>query len=86
MKVEIMYFGRPSEYLLMTSERMVIPDDISTLQQVLNRLRSRGDRWAYELDDSHVICTVDHRAAMLCDTLADGNEIGIFSSRSFLEM
>ncbi|MFA5824967.1 MAG: MoaD/ThiS family protein [Gallionellaceae bacterium] len=86
MKIEIMYFGRPSEYLLMTSECMDIPDGTSTLRQILNRLRKRGDRWAYELDDNHVICTVDLKAAALSDTIADGDEIGIFSSKSIFEM
>lgn len=86
MKIEVMYFGRPSEYLLMTSERMDIPDGIPTLQQVLNRLRSRGDRWAYELDDKHVLCTVDQKAAMLFDTIEDGDEIGIFSRKSLFEI
>lgn len=86
MKIEVMYFGRPSEYLLMTSERMDIPDGIPTLQQVLNRLRSRGDRWAYELDDSHVLCTVDQKAARLFDTIEDGDEIGIFSRKSLFEI
>ncbi len=86
MKVEITYFGRPSEYLLMTSERMVIPNDISTLQRMLDRLRKRGDRWAYELDDSHVICTVGRKSATLSDAIKDGDEIGIFSSKSIFEM
>lgn len=86
MKIEIMYFGRPSEYLLMTSEHMDISEGISTLRQVLNRLRKRGDRWAYELDDSYVICTVDRKTAALSDAIEDGNEIGIFSSKSVFEM
>lgn len=86
MKVEIMYFGRPSEFLLMTSERMDIAEDISTLRQVLNRLRKRGDRWAYELDHNHVLCTVGRKPAALSDAIADGDEIGIFSSKSIFAM
>lgn len=86
MKIEVMYFGCPSEYLLMTSERMVISNDISTLQQVLNKLRNRGGRWAYELDDRHVICTVDRKATMLSDAIEDGDEIGIFSRKSLFEI
>lgn len=85
MKIEVMYFGRPSECLL-TSERIDIPDDISTLQQVLNKLRNRGDRRVYELDDGHMICAVSHRAARLSEAIEDGDEIGIFSSKSIFEM
>lgn len=83
-EVSIMYFGRTSEFL-MTSERMVIPNEIYTLEQVLNRLRIRGGRWACELDDSHVLCTVNGKDAMLSDTVEAGGEIGIFSSKSVFE-
>ncbi|MFA6920992.1 MAG: MoaD/ThiS family protein [Gallionella sp.] len=83
--VSIMYFGRTSEFLMMTSERMVIPNGIYTLEQLLDRLRIRGGRWACELDDSHVICTVNGKAAALSDTIEAGGEIGIFSSKSVFE-
>jgi hypothetical protein len=85
-EVAIMYFGRISDFLAMTSERMVIPNGIYTLEQMLGSLRIRGDRWAYELDDSHVICTVNGKAAVLSDIIAVGVEIEIFSSRSLFEM
>lgn len=80
-----MYFGRPSEFLLITSERMDIPDGISTLRQILNRLRKRGDRWAYELDDS-LMRTVNQAPAVLSACLDEGDEIGIFSRKSIFEM
>ena len=86
MKIELVYFGRPSEFLMMTSECMVVPEQIITLGQLLNRLRKRGDRWAYELDDSNVICTVDQKTAIPAEAIADGDEIGIFSRRSLFEV
>lgn len=86
MKIEVMYFGRPSEFLLMSSERLDIPDDTYTLEQVLNRLRNRGDRWAYELAGNHVICTVGRKAAKPSDSIEDGDEIGIFSCKTIFEM
>lgn len=85
-EVAIMYFGRASDFLLVTSERMVIPNETYTLEQVLNRLRKRGDRWAYELDDSHVVCTVNGKAAMLFDPIEAGVEISIFSRKSIFEI
>lgn len=81
-EVAIMYFGRASEFLLMTSERMAIPDETYTLEQVLSRLRERGGRWAYELDDQHVVCTINGKNASLLDTIEVGIEIGIFSRKS----
>jgi molybdopterin converting factor small subunit len=85
-EIEIMYFGRPSEFLLMTSERMSIANEMDTLAQVLHRLRQRGDRWAYELDDRYVICTVNGKTALLSDNITVGDEMGIFSRRSWHEM
>ncbi len=82
-EIEIMYFGRPSEFLMMTSERMGIANEMDTLAKVLNKLRQRGDRWAYELDDSHVLCTVNGKTAALSDTIAAGEELGIFSRKSW---
>jgi len=84
-EVEIMYFGRASEFLLMTSERLVIPDETCTLGQVLNSLRERGNRWAYELDNRYVVCTIDGKAANLFDTITAGVEINIFSRKSIFE-
>ncbi|MFH2134140.1 MAG: hypothetical protein ABII81_03055 [Pseudomonadota bacterium] len=83
--IDIMYIGRPSEFLLMTSEQMDIPDAVPTLQQVLCRLRERGARWAYELDERHVMCTVNRAPAVLSDRLAEGDEIGIHSRKSIFE-
>ena len=84
-EIEIMYFGRASEFLQMTLERMVIPDEGHTLEQVLSNLRKRDDRWAYELDGRHVVCTVDGKSAMLSDTIKPGVEINIFSRKSIFE-
>lgn len=84
-EVAIMYFGRTSEFLMMTSERMVIPSGRYTLGQLLCGLYKRGDRWAYELDDSHLVCTVNGRDARLCDTIRPGEEICLFSRKSIFE-
>lgn len=85
MKVEIMYFGRTSEFLMMTSERMVMPDQINTLANVLSELRKRGDRWAYELAEGYVLCTVDGKSKVLSEHISNGSEIGVFSMRSMFE-
>jgi hypothetical protein len=78
-EVEIMYSGHAREFLMMTSERMVIPSGRYTLGQLLCNLYKRGDRWMDELDDSHLMCTVDGREASLFDPIAPGAEIRISS-------
>jgi len=84
-EVAIMYFGRTSEFLMMTSERMVIPSGRYTLGQLLCSLYKRGDRWVDELDDSHLMCTVNGRDARLFETIAPGAEICISSKKSVFE-
>jgi len=84
-QVEIIYCGRTSEFLLMTSERMVIPEEGCTLEQLLNRLRLRHESWAYELDDRYVICEINRKHAMPTDDIEVGAEIAIFSRKSIFE-
>ncbi len=84
-EVAIRYFGRTSKFLMMTSERMVIPSGRYTLGQLLCSLYRRGDRWVDELDDSHLMCTVNGREARLFDTIAPGAEICISSRKSIFE-
>lgn len=86
MKIEIMYFGRPSDNLLMTSERMELLEETFSLRHLLNKLRKRGNRWAYELDASYVVCTINQKLAEMSDRLKDGDEIGIFSRKSLFEI
>lgn len=85
MKVQIMYYGRPSSSLMVTSEKLEIPGDFSMLGNVLNRLRERGYRWVYELDESHLICTVNDEIAAASDTIKERDEIAIFSRKSWLD-
>jgi molybdopterin converting factor small subunit len=86
MQIAISYFGRPSEFLLMTSETMAMPERPHTLVQVLAQLRKRGDNWAYELDEQHVICAVNKKLARLSDTLTEGDEISLFSNKSICDL
>ncbi len=81
-QVEVMYFGRASEFLMMTSERIEISDEMNTLEKLLDGLRRRGNVWAYELDRQHVVCTLNRKVAQSSDTLNAGDEVGIFSSKS----
>ena len=84
-EIAIMYSGHTRESLMMTSEHMVIPTGRYTLGQLLCSLYKRGDRWVDELDDSHLVCTVNGREAMLYDPIAPGAEIRISSRKSICE-
>jgi len=85
-EVAIMYLGRTSEFLMMTSERMVIPQTPYTLEEMLSCLRLRGGRWEEELDGSHILCSVNGRPAALGDVIEAGVEIAIYSRKSLFEV
>jgi molybdopterin converting factor small subunit len=85
-EVMVKYFGRVSEFLVMTSERVAMPNELYTLGQVLGNLRGRGNRWAYELDDSRIMCAVNGKAAMLSDVIEAGAELCLFSQKSVFEL
>lgn len=78
-EVTILYQGRARECLMMTSERIVIPDEDYTLGQLLCSLYRRGDRWVAELDDSNLMCMVNGHEATLFDTIEAGAEVRIAS-------
>lgn len=84
-EVAILYFGRASEFLMTTAERMAFPAGGCTLAQVLESLRQRSDRWADELDERHVICTVNDAPAGPFAAIEPGCEIHIFSRKSIFE-
>lgn len=81
----LMYFGRLSEFLSMTSEQVAVTDAPDTLGQLLQRLRCRGGAWAYELDERQVLLTVDGRYAQPSERIQPGAEIGLHSRRSIFE-
>ena len=85
-EVEIMYVGRTSEFLMMTSERMAIPNGRYTLGQLLCNLYKRGGRWVDELDGSHLVCTVNGREAMLFDAIEAGAEVCLGSTKSIFQI
>lgn len=86
MKIVILYFGRPSDNLQMTSENIDVLGGNTSLEQLLNRLRNRGNRWAYELNESYVVCTINRKLAGASDTIKDGDEINIFSRKPWRDI
>ena len=84
-EVSILYYGRCSEYLMITSERFPLPDEACSLQQILDHLHRRGARWAYELDDACVSCGIDGKAANQADLVVAGMEIAICSRKTIFE-
>ena len=81
-EISVMYYGRVSEFLMMTSERIAIPEEHYTLGQLLAVLRSRDASWAYELHASHLLCAINGKAVSLDREIFAGDEVSIASRKS----
>ncbi len=84
-EVATKFTGSTGVYLNTQSERMPTPDGRYTPGQLLCSLYKRGDRWAGELDDSDLTCTVNGQDAKLFDTIEPGAELCISSKKSISE-
>lgn len=82
-EIAISYFGRASDYLLMTAENIAVPNMGCTLEWLLEQLRRRGPRWSYELDRKFVVCTINGKSALGTDILVAGMRIAIFSRNDY---
>jgi len=79
MKIELLYFGRPSENLKLARETVNLPAGISTLGELLAWLRLRGDVWAQELTETRVRCAINQEFAGLTAQIKEHDEIALFS-------
>ena len=79
MKIELLYFGRPSENLKLARETVNLPAEIFTLGELLAWLRLRGDVWAQELTESRVRCAINQEFAGLTAQIKEHDEIALFS-------
>lgn len=79
MKIELLYFGRPSENLKCSRETVDLPPGIATLGELLGWLRLRGDNWAEELTETRVRCAINQEFSALTARVKDKDEVAIFS-------
>ncbi len=79
MQVNLLYFGRPREAVVTPRETLDVPDEVSTLAELLAWLRSRGEIWAHELADNRVRCAINQEFSGLTARINDHDEIAIFS-------
>lgn len=79
MKITLLYFGRPREYLALSNETADVPDGITTLAGLLAWLRLRGEVWNKELADNRVRCAINQEFSGLSDNIHERDEVAIFS-------
>jgi hypothetical protein len=84
-KISICYMGRLNDSFLIPSENVSLPEGERTMLGLLNQLRARGPRWAYELSPEYLSWTVEGKNIAVSEALPPGANIVIFSSRSIWE-
>lgn len=79
MKIELLYFGRPSENLKLSHETVIPPPGIATLGELIAWMRLRGDVWATELTESRIRCAINQEFSDWSALIKDRDEIALFS-------
>ena len=79
MKIELLFFGRPSETLKVSHETVVIPDYVSNLGELLAWLGLRGEAWAQELTENRVRCAINQEFSGWNSKLKEHDEVALFS-------
>lgn len=79
MKVRLKLFASLRELTGVEDETLDIPEHISTLGELRNYLRSRGESWSQALDAKRAIRgAINQRMAQESDALHEGDEIAFF--------
>ena len=77
--MHVLYFGWVRGHIGHSKEELELPEDISTVAELINWLKSRGDGYARAFEDSNAIRAAVNREIAPHDTdIADGDEIALF--------
>ena len=77
--IEIKYFARLSESLGMRSEQLEFDDQISSAADIVERLISRGGKWAEEFsDDNRILVAINQQMCESSSVVNDGDEVAFF--------
>ena len=75
--IKVLYFMDKLIKFTNEEEDLELPDNVNTVQQLLELLRSRGNRWQRAFSDDVVQFTVNKEFAELFTILEQGDEIAL---------
>lgn len=79
MSVKLVYFAWVRERIGLPEERVDLPDDVSTGSDLIGWLQSRGENYAYALEEPLAIrIAVDQTLIDADDPIAGASEIALF--------
>lgn len=79
MKCQILYFARMREVFATSAEEVTLPESVSTIADLLDWLRARGEPWSSELAAGKTFrVALNQEMASLDQALIEAAEVAIF--------
>lgn len=79
MKCQILYFARMREVFATPAEDVTLPESVSTIADLLDWLRARGEPWSSELAAGKTFrVALNQEMASLDQALIEAAEVAIF--------
>ncbi|MCK5697119.1 MAG: DUF971 domain-containing protein [Gammaproteobacteria bacterium] len=75
--IKILYFMDKLIKFTKEEEEFELPDDVKTVEQLLNLLRTRGNRWKRAFENDAIQFTVNKEFAELFTVLEHGDEVAL---------
>ncbi|GAA6152383.1 molybdopterin converting factor subunit 1 [Pseudoteredinibacter isoporae] len=75
--ITLLYFARYREALGQEKEQLEL-DSPCSLQELLDRLRERGEPWASTLNDNKLLMAINQTIAPAEQLINDGDEVAFF--------
>lgn len=76
--MKILFFGSLREQLGTGELRMVLPEGIETINELLTNLKAKGDHWQLALGTGKLLFAVNQDMVDSTESICDSDEVAIF--------
>lgn len=76
--MKILFFGSLREQLGTGELRMVLPEGIETIDELLTNLKAQGDHWQLALGTGKLLFAVNQDMVDSRESICDSDEVAIF--------
>lgn len=76
--IKILYFARFRDTLGRGEETLALPDNITTVKELINSLSERGPQWAETLNAATTLIALNQEIIRADAKLAHGDEVAFF--------
>jgi len=77
--VKILYFSWVRDRVGLGNQDVVLPENVTTIEQLVNLLKSQGDGYTHAFSDLSIIrAAVNHEHVKLDHTICENDEVAFF--------